>query len=114
MSERDVAYKLAYAQGGECSYQCNIAASRELRNPHWPSISGLDGDADAESSEKESPEALRVATIILLPYVSPCRGSVDAGAEDDGPSKTALRTEEISVTSVILVGLTKMVCRHME
>lgn len=49
----------------------------------------MDGDADAESNEKDSPEALHVATIVLLLYVSPCRGSVAAGAEDEGPSKTA-------------------------
>lgn len=54
-----------------------------------------------------------MVTIILLPYVFPCRGSVAAGAEDDDPSKTALRTEEISVTSVIRVELSKMVGRHI-
>ena len=67
-----------------------------------------------KAMRRKAPRHLRVVTIILLPYVSPCRGSVDAGAEDDGPSKIALRTEEISVTSVILVGLTKMVFWHIE
>lgn len=67
-----------------------------------------------QMKKAESPDALRAASIILLPYVSSCRRILAAGAKDDGPSKPALGTDEISVTGVFRFELSKMAGRHVE